>query len=181
MNDLKTLGSEILRITKRLTEIDGRYRAFQTEREGWLQKPNSPEKLSKLDELDGNLRIVNGDSSVLRNILKDLQIEKDQKDKEDKQRELEGKIEVMRGVKKKLLAERDTRQKIVTKAREIIKQAEAEHEKVFETLFEINSEFRGFQRQFLVQKFGSSGNIPKNRENELVAELISQSDLGWLR
>ena len=86
MSDTKTLKTEILRITKRLTEIDGRYRAFQTEREGLLLKPNSPEKLSKLDELDGNLRIVNGDASVLRNILKDLQIEKDQKDKEDKQR-----------------------------------------------------------------------------------------------
>ena len=58
MSNQKTLETEIIRVTKRLTEIDKRYRALQSEREGWLQKPDSPEKLSNLDELTGNLRIV---------------------------------------------------------------------------------------------------------------------------
>ena len=62
-----------------------------------------------------------------------------------------------------------------------ISEAEAEHEAVFDTLFEINNKFKTLQRQFLVQKFGSYSKIPKNWENELSAGLISQSDMGWLR
>ena len=181
MSDTKILETEIIRVTKRLTEIDKRYRALQSEREVWLQKPDSPAKLEKLDELTGNLRIVNGDVSVLRNILKDLHEEKAQKDKEERKQELERKIEDMRGVKKKLLAERNARQEIVAKARKIISEAEAEHEAVFETLFEINNQFKSLQKQFLVEKFGSSSNIPRNWQNELSDGLISESELGWLR
>ena len=181
MSDQKTLETEIIRVTKRLRAIDGRYKTLQAEREVWLQKPDSPEKLSNLDELTGNLRIVDGDAVVLRNILKDLQIEKDQKDKEDKQRELEEKIEAMRAIKKKMLVERNARQEVVAKAREIISQAEAEHNAVFDTLFELNSEFKSLQKQFLVEKFGSAVNIPKNWQNELSDGLISRGELGFLR
>lgn len=181
MSDKKTLETEIARVTKRLREIDKRYRALQSEREGLLQKPDSPAKIERLDELAGNLRITHGDAAVLQNILKDLQAEKIQKEKEDRQREFEGKIEEMRRLKAKMLAERNARQEIVAKARKIISEAEAEHEAVFDTLFKINSEFKSLQRQFLVQKFGSSSKIPRNHENELAAGLISQGELGWLR
>ena len=181
MTDKKTLETEIIRITKRLMEIDTRYKALLSEREEWLQKPNSPEKIERLDELAGTLRIVDGDAAVLRNILKDLHAEKAQKDKEDRQRELEQKIEAMRGIKKKLLVEGNVRREVVAKAREIISEAEAEHNAVFDTLFEINNQFKTLQKQFLINKFGSSSNIPRNWENELAAGLISEGELGWLR
>ena len=181
MSNDKTLETEIIRITKRLSEVDKRYRELQSEREKWLQKPDSTEKLSKLDELAGTLRIVDGDAAVLRNILKDLHAEKTLKDKEDKQRELEEEIEAMRAIKKKMLVERNVRQEVVAKAREIISQAEAEHNAVFDTLFELNSEFKSLQKQFLINKFGSASNIPRNWENELAAGLISEGELGWLR
>ena len=181
MSNDKTLGTEIIRITKRLREVDGRYKSLQSEREELLLKPDSPAKIEKLDELTADLRIVNGDSAVLRNILKDLQIEKDEKDKEGRRKELEQKIEAMRGIKKKLLVEGNVRREVVAKAREIISQAEAEHNAVFDTLFELNSEFKSLQKQFLVEKFGSASNIPRNWENELAAGLISEGELGWLR
>lgn len=142
MGDTKTLETEIIRVTKRLREIDGRYKTLQVAREKWIQKSDSPEKLSKLDELTADLRIVNGDASVLQNILKDLQAEKTQKEKEDRQRELEEKIEEMRSIKKKMLAERNARQEVVAKAREIIRQTETEHESVLQSLFEINNQFK---------------------------------------
>ena len=181
MSNDKTLGTEIIRITKRLREVDKRYRELQSEREGLLLKPDSPAKIEQLDDLSGNLRITNGDASVLQNILKDLHAEKAQKDKEDRQRELEEKIEAMRDVKKKMLVERNVRQEIVAKARKIINEAEAEHEAVFDTLFQINNEFKSLQKQFLINKFGGASNIPKNWENELAAGLISEGELGWLR
>ena len=181
MSNKKTLEAEIVRITKRLTEIDGRYKSLQSEREKWLQEPDSPAKLEKLDELAGNLKIVSGDASVLQNILKDLRSELLEVEKKEKQKELEQKIEAMRSIKKKLLAERDARQEIVAKARKIISEAETQHEKVFDTLFEINNQFKSLQKQFLVEKFGSASQIPKNWENELAAGLISEGELGWLR
>lgn len=181
MSDQKMLEAEIIRITKRLKEINKRHRDFQLEREQWLQKPNSPEKLLKLDELDGNLRIVNGDASVLRNILNDVEAEKAEAVREDRQRELEEKIKEMRQLKAKMLAERNTRQKVVDKARKIISEIEVEHESVFDTLFKINSEFKSLQKQFLVEKFGGAGKIPRNSQNELAAGLVSEEELGWLR
>ena len=181
MGNKPTLETEIVRVTKRLREVDGRYKSLQSEREEWLQKPDSPEKLSKLDEHTADLRIVSGDAGVLQNILKDLHAEKAQKDKEDRKQELEKKIEGMRSIKKNLLAERDTRQEIIAIARSIISQAEAEHEEVFKTLFEINSQYKNLQKKFLVEKFGSASNIPRNWQNELGAGLISEGELGWLR
>ena len=181
MSDQKTLETEIIRVTKRLREVDGRYKTLQAEREGWLQKPDSLGKIEKLDELTADLRIVNGDASVLRNILKDLHEEKAQKDKEERKQELERKIEGMRAIKRNMLAERNARQEVVAKARKIISEAEAEHEAVFETLFEINNQFKSLQKQFLVEKFGSSSNIPRNWQNELSDGLISEGELGWLR
>ena len=87
----------------------------------------------------------------------------------------------MRAIKKKMLVERNARQEVVAKAREIISQAEAEHAAVFDTLFELNSEFKSLQKQFLVEKFGSAVNIPKNWQNELSDGLISRGELGFLR
>ena len=181
MSDTKTLEAEIIRITERLREIDGRYKTLQAEREKWIQKSDSPEKLSKLDELTADLRIVNGDASVLQNILKDLQIEKDQKVREDKQRELEEKITEMRQLKAKMLTERDARKSVIREAQKIITETEKEHEAVFETLFEINNQYKSLQKQFLIQKFGSATNIPRNWQNELGDGLVSEADLGWLR
>ncbi len=102
-------------------------------------------------------------------------------EKKEEQRKLEEKIEAMRGIKRKMLAARNARQEVVAKAREIISQAEAEHEAVFETLFEINSQYKSLQKNFLVEKFGSASNIPRNWQNELGAGLISEGELGWLR
>ena len=181
MSDQKTLETEISRMTKRLSEIDKRYRAFQLEREMWLQKPNSPAKIERLDELAGNLRITYDDASVLQNILKDLQSEQGENVRAERKKELEEKIEEMRAIKKKMLVERDTRQEVVAKARKIISQTEDEHEVVLDSLYKINNEFKTLQNQFLVEKFGSLSQIPRNWQNELAAGLISPEELGWLR